>query len=179
MPPVSSALEGWGPPPGAETTPGICDFVEHLDKFPLARIGRICDFTASGQRFQAERSKGKGKGVKGKGILPTAPGKDDEGFSLVDSRPLTGKATGRGRGTLFGRAKGRGKALAANYQEGILGQKQKPMAQNQNQNKGKSKGKGGQMRRGQPSFKEWSVKTETEWEIRSEITLSSLPRLQI
>jgi translation initiation factor 3 subunit D len=178
MPPVSCYVEGWGPPPGAETAPGICDFVEHLDKFPLARIGRICDFTASGQRFQAERGKGKGKGFKGK-ALPTAPGKDDEGFSLVDSRPLTGKSTGRGRSAPFGRGKGRGKALAANYQEGILGQKQKPMPQNQNQNKGKSKGKGNRMGRGQPSFKEWSVKTETDWEIRSEITLSSLPRLQI
>ncbi len=27
--------------------------VEHLEKFPVTRIGRVCDFTASGQRYQA------------------------------------------------------------------------------------------------------------------------------
>merc|ERR1719356_2221902 len=131
MPPVSSYVEGWGPPPGAETTPGICDFVEHLDKFPLARIGRICDFTASGQRFQAERSKGKGglKGFgKGKGIQALQPGKDEEGFEIVDSRPVPGKAQGRGRSNA-NKGKGKGKGLQANYQEGILGQKQKPFFQ--------------------------------------------------
>lgn len=184
MPPVSNYIEGWGPPlySSIEPTVGICDFVEHLEKFPLIRIGRICDFTASGQRYQAER--GKGKGVKGMGkgksnVQLLQPGKDEEGFSLVDNRPMPGKSSGRGRGN-FGRSKGRGKGIQANYQEGILGQKQKPYFQaNHNMQKGKSKGKGGQQRRGLPSFKEWSVQTKTEWEMKKEIMLSSLAKLQI
>lgn len=185
IPQVSSYVDGWGPPPWETSESlGICDFVEHLEKFPLVRIGRVCDFTASNQKYQAERGKGKGaKGFgKGKGMVqPMQPGsKDDEGFSLVDSRPLPGKSSGRGRGGAFGRGKGRGKGIAVNYQEGILGQKQKPFFQtNQNQAKGKSKGKGGQQRRGLPSFKEWSVQTKTEWTVMREIMLSSLAKLQI
>lgn len=185
MPPLTHSSDGWGPPPIAEDKAplGICDFVEHLEKFPLTRIGRICDFTTSGLRFQAERGKGKagkGKGM-GKGpVQPLQPGKDEEGFSLVDSRPLPGKSSGRGRGSSFGRGKGRGKGIQANYQEGILGQKQKPFFQtNQNQQKGKGKGKGGAQRRGLPSFKEWSVQTKTEWEMRREIMLSTLAKLQL
>jgi len=184
MPPLCSHIDGWGPPPSVDSLPrGITDFVEHLDKFPLTRIGRICDFTASGQRYQAERGKGKGpKGFgKGKGLpQPSQPGKDDEGFSLVDSRPLPGKSSGRGRGGMFSRGKGRGKGIPTNYQEGILGQKQKQFFQtNQNQNKGKSKGKGGPQRRGIPSFKEWSAQTKTEWEVKREVVLSSLYKLQL
>jgi len=185
MPQVATFVEGWGPPPGGEVeTPlGICDFVEHLDKFPVTRIGRICDFTASGQRFQAERSKGKA-GVKGFGkgkgpIQALQPGKDDEGFEVVDSRPIPGKAQGRGRGGAKG--KGKNKGPGANYQEGILGQKQKPYFQaNGGQGKGgKTKGKGAQNRRGFPSFKEWSVQTRPEWSLMREIMLSSLAKLQI
>ena len=35
--------------------PKTCVFaqVEHLEKFPVTRIGRVCDFTVSGQRYQA------------------------------------------------------------------------------------------------------------------------------
>eukprot|EP00913_Durusdinium_trenchii_P001311 g1209.t1 len=114
-----------------ETPLGIGDFVEHLEKFPVTRIGRVCDFTASGQRYQAERNKGKGlKGTgKGKGpIQALQPGKDEEGFSLVDSRPVPGKSTGRGRSSGM-KGKGKSKGIASNYQEGILGQKQKPYYQ--------------------------------------------------
>jgi len=200
MPKVSAHIDGWGPPasdevPESDAAPlalGICDFVEHLEKFPLMRpMGRICDFTASGQRYQADRAaKGKGpKGIgkgKGKMVQPLQPGKDEEGFSLVDSRPMP-VARGRGRGGaggrgggMFGRSKGKGKGIPTNYQEGILGQKQKslfplPM----NQGKGKSKGKGGQQRRGLPSFKEWSVQTKTEWTVMREVMLSTLAKLQV
>jgi len=186
MPPVCGRVDGWGPPGSNEVSAqlglGICDFVEHLEKFPFTRTGsRICDFTASGQRYQAERgAKGKAKGFgKGKPAQPP-PSKDDEGFSLVDSRPMPGKSSGRGRGgSSFGRGKGRGKGIQANYQEGILGQKQKPFFQANAQQKGKGKGKGGQQRRGLPSFKEWSVQTKTEWEMKREIMLSSLAKLQL
>lgn len=181
MPPLSGRVDGWGP--AADALPrGICDFVEHLDKFPLTRIGRICDFTASGQRYQAERNKGKG-GPKGKGKVaqPLQPGKDEEGFSLVDSRPLPGKSSGRGRGGMFSRGKGRGKGIPVNYQEGILGQKQKTFFQNSNQNqaKGKGKAKTGVQRRGVPSFKEWSAQTKTEWDVKREVVLASLYKLQL
>lgn len=184
MPPLSGSVEGWGPPPVSEGLPqGICDSVEHLEKFPLSRIGRICDFTASGQRFQAERGKGKGPKGAGKGKGPVQqppPGKDEEGFSLVISQPMPGKSSGRGRGGMFSRGKGRGKGIPTNYQEGILGQKQKQFYQaNQNQNKGKGKGKGGPQRRGVPSFKEWSAQTKTEWEVKREVVLSTLYKLQL
>merc|ERR1719343_780948 len=91
---------------------------------------------------------------------------------------MPGKSSGRGRG---GNSKGRGKGkgLAVNYQEGILGQKQKPFFQTNTQQKGKGKGKGGQQRRGLPSFKEWSVQTKTEWEMKREIMLSALAKLQL
>ena len=44
--------------------------------------------------------------------------------------------------------------------------------------KGKSKGKGGNIRRGAPSFKEWSVQTKTEWTVKREIQLLELSKLQ-
>ncbi|CAE8689163.1 unnamed protein product [Polarella glacialis] len=185
MPEVSVFVEGWGPPPNGklDTPLGICDFVDHLDKFPVTRIGRICDFTASGQRFQAERGKGKGKDGKGKGkgnfqqVLQ--PGKDEEGFVTVDNRAIPGKSAGRGKSG--GKSKGKGKGLQVNYQEGILGQKQKPFFQaNQPQGKGGKGGKkGGAMRRGQPSYKEWSVQTRPEWTLMRELMLTSLSKLQI
>jgi len=184
-PPVSDLIEGWGPPKNAEVSVSLafCDFVAHLEKYPLTRQGsRICDFTVSGQRFQAERGKGKNaKGVaKGKGAAqPLQPGKDEEGFSLVDSRPLPGKSGGRGGKGGGKSSKGRGKGFQVNYQEGILGQKQKPFFPNSNQQKGKGKGKGGNQRRGLPSFKEWSVQTKTEWDMKREIMLSSLAKLQL
>jgi len=188
MPSMSEGLvDGWGPPAtgGIEPQVGICDFVEHLDKFPLTRIGRICDFTASGQKFQAERAKGKNaKGqMKGKAVVPAPVSKDDEGFSLVDSQKLPGKSAGRGKGNQ-GRGKGRGKGLIANYQEGILGQKQKPLFQTDKMQKG-GKGKGGRGKGGAPrrnalpSFKEWSVLTKTEWVMKRDISLSNLAKLQI
>jgi len=182
VPPVCGRVDGWGPPSSTEGVMqlGICDFVEHLEKYPMTKQGsRICDFTASGQRFQAERgAKGKAKGFGKSKAQPVVPNKDEEGFSLVDSRPLPGKSSGRGRGNSKG-SKGRGKGIQANYQEGILGQKQKPFFQTSPQQKGKGKGKGGQQRRGLPSFKEWSVQTKTEWEMKREIMLSSLAKLQL
>jgi translation initiation factor 3 subunit D len=188
MPEVNNFVGGWGPPPGStlETPLGLYDHLEHLDKFPVTRIGRICDFTASGQRFQAEKGKGKGaKGfAKGKGpIQALAPGqgKDDEGFSLVDNRPIPGRPSGRGRGG-GAKAKGRGKAIAVNYQEGILGQRQKPFfqaTQNQPKGKGRKTAQGGAPRRGWPSFKEWSVQTRPEWQLMREILFTSLAKLQI
>jgi translation initiation factor 3 subunit D len=93
----------------------------------------------------------------------------------VDSRPVQTKGSGRGKS--FGRGKGRGRGIAVNYQEGILGQKQKPVVVQQQQTKGKSKGKGGQQRRALPSFKEWSVQTSTQWEVKREIALNELTRL--
>jgi len=189
MPVVSNHLDGWGPPPNAEASVsfGICDFVEHLDKFPTHRIGRICDFTAAGQRYQAERaSKGKMKGAsKGKATAQMlAPDKDGEGFSLVDSRPMPGKSGSKGKG-VYGRSKGRSKGLPVNYQEGILGQKQKftfQASQPTGKGKGtksKGKGRGGQQRRGIPSYKEWSVQTKIEWNIMRDIQLQHLTTLQI
>merc|ERR1740138_655939 len=92
---------------------------------------------------------------------------------------MTGKATGRGGGGKGGK-KGRGKGIAVNYQEGILGQKQKPSAIGMDKGKGKGKTKkAGQQRRGLPSFKEWSVVTKTEWAVKREIMLSTLAKLQI
>eukprot|EP00438_Fugacium_kawagutii_P014899 Skav226519 [mRNA] locus=scaffold1773:165900:187543:- [translate_table: standard] len=95
--------------------------VEHLEKFPVTRIGRVCDFTVSGQRYQAGSAMNTATvgARQGKGpVQALQPGKDEEGFSLVDTRPVPGKSTGRGR-----------KGIQANYQEGILGQKQKPFYQ--------------------------------------------------
>jgi len=186
LPIVQNNPEGWGPLPGGEAdTLGEFSFAfEHLEKYPIQRVGRICDFTLSGQRF-AEQRAAKGKGMKGKGkslkgTQPLAPGQDDQGFSLVDSKPLPGRTFGRGRSN-FGRGKGKGRGIAVNYQEGILGQKQKPFFQaDQNQMKGKGKGRGkGQQRRGVPSFKEWSVPTKTEWTMMREIMLFELSKLQI
>lgn len=187
VPNVYKNPEGWGPPPDSEIEAlgfgGLfnCAY-EHLDKYPLQRIGRICDFTASGQRFAEQRAaKGKGKGLKGKGPQLLAPGKDEEGFALVDNRPMPGKTFSRGRG--FGKGRGKkGMAVNDRYQEGILGQKQKPFnSYNMNQVKGKGKGGrgGGQQRRGLPSFKEWSVQTKTEWPMKREIPLNQLGKLQL
>lgn len=182
IPAISNNAKGWGPPPADEAPPlGICDFVDHLDKFPLTRLGKIVDFTASGQRYMNERGKGKnGKGFgKGK-AQPLQPKEKEDDFTLVDHNPLPGKSSGRGRGGPFGRSKGRGKGIATNYQEGILGQRQRPTYANSNQQKGgKGKSKGGNQRRGLPSFKEWSVMTKTGWPVKRDIQLSSLARLQI
>merc|ERR1719215_1017592 len=105
---VASYIEGWGPPPGGDSAGLDVDIqgfdASSLDKFSLGRIGRICDFTLAGQKWQEQRAakgkaKGKGKGKDGKGgpaPLP-APGKDEEGFALVDSRPIPQKG-GKGGG---------------------------------------------------------------------------------
>jgi len=153
---------------------GICDFAENLDKFPIGRIGRICDFSASGQRYLAERQ-AKGKGKKGKAVVTMTTEADKEGFVCVDKMP--GPAKGRGRGS-FGRGKGKGRGIITNYQEGILGQRPRQLARTQTQ-KGKSKGKGGPMRRNLPSFRDWSVQTRTEWEMKREIMLNTLAKLQL
>jgi translation initiation factor 3 subunit D len=121
--------------------------------------------------------KGKGKG-KNKGAL--APNQQDEdGFALVDSKPLPGKSFGKGRG-LFGRGnKGRGRVRDSNYQEGILGQKQKSQVSSM---KGKGKNRGNnsyQQRRSAPSSREWSVMTQSEWEMKREVPLTELGKLQI
>eukprot|EP00933_Yihiella_yeosuensis_P069569 TRINITY_DN7623_c1_g1_i1.p1 TRINITY_DN7623_c1_g1~~TRINITY_DN7623_c1_g1_i1.p1 ORF type:complete len:573 (+),score=173.33 TRINITY_DN7623_c1_g1_i1:56-1774(+) len=180
IPDVPTYVEGWGPPPSGEieTALGISNFMEHLDKFPVTRIGRICDFTAAGQRFQAEKGKGKGKGKDGKGIRPITaaePGKDEEGFTVVDSGIIPGKSAGRGKG---GKGKGKTRNAAVNYQEGILGQKQK-VVKDDAKGKGKGKSKQGGFRRGFPSFKEWSVQTRSEWTLMREIMFTSLSKLQI
>jgi len=176
LPPVYSSPEGWGPPPDGEGDGLGSDCFhfayEHLDKYPLSRVNRICDFTVAGQKYQEQRlAKGKGKGKKGQPGLMTP--KDDEGFALVDTRPTKPTFS---KGKSFGKGK-KGKGLQANYQEGILGQKQKiifPVMQ-----KGKGKGRGGQQRRGVPSFKEWSVQTKTEWAVKREIQLVELGKLQV
>jgi translation initiation factor 3 subunit D len=184
LPTVYSHPDGWGPPDGDDVDglgPDVFNFAfEHLDKYPLPRAARICDFTVAGLKYQADRL-AKGKGAKGKGkgqtLTPSRP--DDEGFALVDNRPLPNKTFSRGRGFGFGRGKGRGKGIQANYQEGILGQNKKPTPQNQNQ-KGKGKGRGGvQQRRGIPSFKEWSVNIKTDWPLKREIPLGNLGKLQL
>jgi len=111
-------------------------------------------------------------------LAPPAAGMTDDGFQLVDTTQPT-KGGGKGKG---GKSKGKGKAIAVNYQEGILGARQRPFFQ-QTQDKGKGgkgkKGKGGMQRRQAPSFKEWSVQTKTEWEMKREIMLSALCKLQL
>jgi len=183
LPTVYSHPDGWGPPPEGDHADGLGPDVfnfayEHLDKYPLPRAARICDFTMTGLKYQEARL-AKGKGAKGKGkgqlLQPSKP--DDEGFALVDNRPLPNKTFSRGRGFGFGRGKGRGKGIAVNYQEGILGQNKKPTVQIQQ--KGKGKGRGGQQRRGAPSFKEWSVVTKAEWPLKREIPLWELGKLQL
>merc|ERR1719240_1432015 len=106
-----------------------------LEKASYKPMARVCDFSLAGQKWQEQRAaKGKGKG-KAQGLGPT-PGKDDDGFALVDTRTLPNKTQGKGRP--FGKSKGKGRGIAINYQEGILGQKQKPFfTANQNQGKGK------------------------------------------
>eukprot|EP00928_Gymnodinium_smaydae_P079856 TRINITY_DN6368_c0_g1_i2.p2 TRINITY_DN6368_c0_g1~~TRINITY_DN6368_c0_g1_i2.p2 ORF type:complete len:609 (+),score=191.71 TRINITY_DN6368_c0_g1_i2:205-1827(+) len=157
-----------------------------MDKFSLGRIGRICDFTLAGQKWQEQRAakgKAKGKGKDGKGLAPVpAPGKDEEGFALVDSRPIPHKGS-KGGGK---KGKGKNKGVVANYQEGILGQKQKPFFASNIQSKGGKAGKaGGKGGKGKgkmnslPTFKEWSVQTKTDWNIMREIQLSMLSKLQI
>eukprot|EP00448_Togula_jolla_P035158 CAMPEP_0170635600 /NCGR_PEP_ID=MMETSP0224-20130122/37310_1 /TAXON_ID=285029 /ORGANISM="Togula jolla, Strain CCCM 725" /LENGTH=576 /DNA_ID=CAMNT_0010965115 /DNA_START=161 /DNA_END=1891 /DNA_ORIENTATION=+ len=171
---VVSNPDGWGPPLGADLDMNLLDFqVEHLDKFPLTRIGRVCDFSAQGQRFQQQRiEKGKGKGKGGQTLAPV-PGKDEEGFALVDTRPNLNKPAGKGK------SKGKGKSIATNYQEGILGQKQKQYFQTGPQ-KGKGKGKiKGRGKNTEPSFKEWSVAVKTDWTVIREIMLSQLSKSQI
>jgi len=179
---INDNKKGWGPVencvlPGGPLTPNF----ESFDKYPWQKAGRICDFTASGQRWAEQRAaKGKGKGKKGFEARPIDS--DDQGFELVDSRPVFGKSKGRGGG---GKAKGKGKGIVVNYQEGILGQKQKPFFQMDMKGKGKggkggkAKGKGFQQRRGLPSFKDWSVQSKPEWTLVQEIMLSALGKLQI
>lgn len=108
---------------------------------------------------------------------------DDEGFALVDNRQLPNKTFSKGRGAGF-KGKGKGKGLQVNYQEGILGQKQKTFYSTQAPTmkggaKGKQKGRGGQMRRNAPSFKDWSVQTKTEWPMKREIQLGELSKLVV
>jgi len=184
LPTINDNLKGWGPPANCTLPRGKLNAnFESFDKYPWQKVGRICDFTASGQRW-AEQRAAKGKG-KGKGLPLRQAGSDEEGFELVDSRPVFGKS--RGRGTM-GKGKQKGKGIAVNYQEGILGQKQKPFFQMDNKGKGKggkagkAKGKGAgsfQQRRGLPSFKDWSVQVKSEWSLVQEIMLSALAKLQI
>jgi len=180
LPPVSPSFEGWGPQLTGDDEAGtVWDFVEHLEKFPLQRISKPVDFSAAGQKYWAERAakgKGKGKDGKGKGGAPILQlGKDDEGFSLVDNRPIAGKPVKGGRSG--GRGKGKGKGLQVNYQEGILGSKTKATYQQTPAAKGKGKGKGGALpRRREPSFRDWSVTTKTEWTIKWEVNLGSLSK---
>jgi len=131
-------------------------------------------------KYQEQRA-AKGKG-KGKQQVKT---NDDEGFALVDNRQLPNKSFSKGRGSM-GKSKGKGKGLQVNYQEGILGQKQKPFYANNQQGGGKGgakgkqqKGRGGQQRRNAPSFKEWSVQTKTEWPMKREILLGELSKLVV
>lgn len=187
---VCSNADGWGPrSDGADLDAlglaldiPMTDFSnETLEKLVGEKWGkpRVCDFTLAGQKWQEQRAvKGKGKG---KGTV--VANKDDEGFVLVDTQiPVKNVSKGRGGG----KSKGRGKSIAVNYQEGILGQMQKPFySSNQNQGGGKG-GKGGKSKgfgkgKGQsvPTFKEWSVTTKTEWEVKREIQLSSLTKLQL
>jgi len=192
LPHVYNHDSGWGPP----SDEGLDSFnvaYDHLDKYTSdwnkAKIGKICDFTFTGQKYAEQRNaKGKGLKGKGKGLAPTsAGGKDDEGFAVVDHKPLPTKTFSRGRGSFaFGKGKGKGKGIQANYQEGILGQKLKPAySTNLNQPKGMPKGKGkqnnrfAQRRGGPPSFKEWSVTTKAEWKLMREIPLWELGKLTV
>jgi len=180
---VVSHVEGWGPPPdvdlermGLGLDIPLQDFdISSLEGSRQSRIGRVCDFTLAGQKWQEQRAaKGKGKGK----TPALVPNKDDEGFALVDNRPIPNKVSAKGRGS--GKSKGKGKGIAVNYQEGILGKKEKPFFSS-NQNQGKAKGKGKNKGKNQSflSFKEWSVQTKTEWVVKREIQLSMLSKLQI
>mmetsp|Transcript_2851 Transcript_2851/g.7253 ORF Transcript_2851/g.7253 Transcript_2851/m.7253 type:complete len:575 (+) Transcript_2851:119-1843(+) len=178
---VVSHVEGWGPPPDTEQMSlGLDIPLQDFDMSSLEgprqfRIGRVCDFTLAGQKWQEQRAaKGKAKGK----TPAVVPNKDDEGFALVDNRSLPTKGSSKGRGG--GKSKGKGRGIAVNYQEGILGKKEKPFfASNQNQAKAKGKSKGKGKNHTSLSFKEWSVQTKTEWAVKREIQLSMLSKLQI
>jgi translation initiation factor 3 subunit D len=186
LPKVYNNDSSWGPP-NEEVLDSFNVAYEHLDKYTSdwnkQKIGKICDFTITGMKWMEQRNI-KGKGTKGKGKTLNTLGvsKDDEGFAVVDHRPLPSKTFSRGRGGYsFGRGKGKGKGLQGNYQEGILGQKLKPSySTNLNQTKGKGKGNRAPQRRGAPpSFKEWSVVTKAEWTLMREIPLWELGKLTI
>jgi len=145
---------------------------------PIGKIARVCDFTIAGQKYQEQRAL-KGKGKKGSQALAPAA-KDSEGFALVDNRQL--KPLGKPRGKAG--SKGKGKGLQVNYQEGILGQKQRYVPSDGKGQKGKGgKGNKGKYGKGRSqtftSFKEWSVPTQADWDVKREIQLSALSKLQV
>lgn len=176
---------GWGPPPAADFATGKTGWASlplqdldlgELGRNPIGRIARVCDFTIAGQKYQEQRA-AKGKGKKSQLLAPTA--KDSEGFSLVDNRTATHKPIGKSRGKT---SKGKGKAVLANYQEGILGQKQRYVPAADGKGKGKfnnKKGKGKGRSQTFTSFKEWSVDTQADWDVKREIQLSALSKLQV
>merc|ERR1719352_1525008 len=86
---------GWGPPPDAKV-PGLQGFpLESIQKND--KIGRVCDFSASGLRNQQMRG--------GRRDMPPAEPDEDETFQLVDTRPtnMRGRGFGRGKGGRGGR----------------------------------------------------------------------------
>eukprot|EP00929_Paragymnodinium_shiwhaense_P030534 TRINITY_DN1728_c0_g2_i1.p1 TRINITY_DN1728_c0_g2~~TRINITY_DN1728_c0_g2_i1.p1 ORF type:complete len:573 (-),score=187.73 TRINITY_DN1728_c0_g2_i1:389-2107(-) len=181
---VVSYPEGWGPTPGLDLAEvglnlnvPLQDFeFPAMETFMAGRVGKVCDFSLAGQKWQEQRAaKGKGK-HKGQVLAPAK--KDEDGFALVDNR-VSKVVGGRGRG-FGGKGKGRSKGkFQANYQEGILGQKSKPFYGTNLQKNKKGKGKGkSQINQ---SYKEWSfsLKNEHNWNLMREIQLPALSKLQI
>jgi translation initiation factor 3 subunit D len=183
-PPLAINFDGWGPAPNADCVLNklmLSLDLENFDsKYPITRMGRVCDFSASGMKWQEQqRAKGKGKGK----FQQLMPAKEDDGFALVDFSVGKGKAGGKGRG----KSKGKGKTID-NYQEGLLGQRQK-ISNVRGNDKGKGKGKGpggkGGAGRGAPRrndknmLRDWAVQTRADWDMALEIQLGQLAKCQI
>ncbi len=74
-----------------DTSPRWLLQLARKDKFPLNKIGKICDFTAAGQRWLMEKGKkGKGKGTKGPPLRrPPRPGVLENEFLCRTGRAAT------------------------------------------------------------------------------------------
>lgn len=158
---------GWGPGASAALQ---WDFpLETIMKSD--RVGRVCDFSASGIRYREMRGKGQPE-------VQDPDGEDQ--FQLVDNttiRPKGGKGFGKGKG----KGKGKGLQKVDDREKGMKGGKGgKGAAKGKGAKDGKGKGKGkGKGRNNARSFKEWSIVTKPEWEVVTELSLAQLSKCQI
>jgi len=184
LPPINDNVEGWGPLPsfpiaGLENIP-----IETLAK--SERIARVVDFTAnSRQDFRAGA------------FRRTTNREDEDDFTLVDTKAMPrpmgfrkGKGKGKGGFQLWNQqgawgkgAQGQeardprtGKPLPPGSDLGKFGMKGKMPPKGKQKGKGKGFGKG---RGGKASFRDWSVQTKPEWNVREEIVLPNLAKLSL